>query len=148
MTSDQNQNRNNFNSLGITPTIPLEHPPEVEVSKDQITTLKLHIKPEDEVSPLFDYHLAYFKTGTPEQVILFVKNLAYVVAASRTTMPVDCIDMTKKLLCGKALPVFEAAVPAPAPDALLTMKQYQAGIFALISYIIADCDALITQQMY
>jgi hypothetical protein len=28
------------------------------------------------------------------------------------------------------------------------MKQYQAGIFALISYIIADCDALITQQMY
>jgi hypothetical protein len=147
MTTDQSQNRGGFNNFGITPAVPLERPAEVEVSKDQIATLKLHIKPEDEASPLFDYHMAYFKTGTPEQVILFVKNLEYVISASRATAPVDCINMTKKLLRGEALAVFENAVRV-APGVPLTQQIYQAGLYALIAYIIADRDALITQQMY
>ena len=61
--------------LKIMPSIPYERPEKAELRKGEYQNYKLRNEPSDPNSPTYELSVPYFSTGTPEEYLLFYKNV-------------------------------------------------------------------------
>ena len=57
------------------PPIPLERPAVKELKKQEYLTMKLRSDPADANSQTYDLTIQFFRTGTPEEWLLFQRDL-------------------------------------------------------------------------
>lgn len=88
--------------------IPFERPEDVKLVKGQYETLKLYNDPESANSAEFELSIPYFSTGTPEQWILWKRNLNTAIKGQGLTEGTQKFALTRRLLRGEAKATFEA----------------------------------------
>ena len=59
----------------IQPVIGLERPVKKTLSKDESLVFKLRSNPTDETSTTYELTVPFFKHGTPEELLVFFKDL-------------------------------------------------------------------------
>lgn len=91
------------------PPIPLERPERVELETNEYISLKLRTDPADAESQTYGMRVKYFSTGTPEEFILFRRDVNRVLVGQHATTGPLKYNMTRRLLDGEALATFEEA---------------------------------------
>lgn len=109
MSTAANKLNSNFE---LPPPIPLRRPTLPEPTKLETLIIKLRSDPTDANSQTYDLPVRIFKTGTPEEWLLFVKDLRRVIAGQNITTGPNKYSMTRRLLGGDAEAVFLAATTA------------------------------------
>ena len=93
----------------IVPVIPLDRHPKSELKKHEVLTFKLRSQPNDPTSQTYELTVPYFSTGTPEQWLLFQRDLRRVLRGQNITDGPGSYSMIRRLLEGDALSVFNLA---------------------------------------
>ena len=89
--------------------IPLKKEP-IDSNNKEAMTFKLRSDPKNEKSITYSVSLAPFNTGSPEQWLVFMKTLKVIFKGQNLTNGPEQFTMTKRLLEGNALSVFENEV--------------------------------------
>ena len=89
------------------PPIPLERPERMKLEDGNYVSFKLRAVPTDPGSQLYSLSVPYYATGTPEQWILFRKNLSKVLVGQNITTGPPTYAMTRRILEGSSLAKFE-----------------------------------------
>ena len=97
-----------FSSPGETLIIPLKK--EILEVDPKAMSFKLRSEPANEKSITYSVSLAPFNTGSPEQWLTFMKMLKAIFRGQNLTSGPERFAMTKRLLEGNALSIFEAHV--------------------------------------
>jgi hypothetical protein len=71
------------------------------------TAFKLRSNPTDKDSQLYELRVRSFANGTPEQFILWKRDLDKVIKGQNVTRPTDKYEMARRVLYGDALAVFD-----------------------------------------
>ena len=93
----------------VTPAISLDRPALKTLSKDNCLTFKLRSVPTDETSTTYELTVGYFKTGTPEELLLFLQQLRKIFTGQNVTTGPNCYAIARRLLQGDALAAFNRA---------------------------------------
>jgi hypothetical protein len=94
---------------GVLPP-PIDFSPSLWFKKDDddgVMSFKLRSNPTDKNSPQYEMQAKIFATGTPEQYILWKRDLYKIIKGQNITRPQDKFTMARRLLNGDALSVFE-----------------------------------------
>ena len=91
----------------IMPPIPYERPEKAELRKGEYQSYKLRNEPSDPNSPTYEMSVPYFSTGTPEEYLLFYKNVRRVIEDQNATSGPQKFLIGRRLLQGEALTTFE-----------------------------------------
>eukprot|EP00957_Ditylum_brightwellii_P094675 7210144-Ditylum_brightwellii.AAC.1 len=86
-----------------------QRPTPKPLKRSQFHTYKLCTTPADATSPLYKLLVPFFKSRTPEEWILFRRGLTAVLKGQNITQGPPSYAVTKTLLKGDALTVFEQA---------------------------------------
>lgn len=89
--------------------IPLGRPDKKELEKGSYETLRLYTDPGDTDSATYDVTVPYYGSGTPEEFLIFIKNVKKVLNGQNLTTGPQKYSTMKRLLKGDALATFEAA---------------------------------------
>jgi hypothetical protein len=84
------------------PPIPLERPERQALEDGNYVSFKLCAGPVDPQSQLYSLRVPYYSTGTPEQWIIFRKNLDKVLIGQNITTGPPTYEMTSHILEGAA----------------------------------------------
>ena len=91
----------------ILPPIPLERPAKQDLPKGAYQSYKLRNIPDDPMSPTYELSVPYLSSGTPEEWLLFKKNVNRVITGQdKTTGPPKYV-LARRLLQGEALATFD-----------------------------------------
>ena len=93
----------------VPPPIPLERPTVKELKKQEYLTMKLRSDPADANSQTYDLTIQFFKTGTPEEWLLFQQDLNWVLTGQNITTGPQKFTMIRRLITGDTLAVFNNA---------------------------------------
>ena len=132
------------NKRFINPSIYLERPTRETLNKDECLTFKLQSTPGDETSPTYGLTVGYFRTGTPEELLLFIKNLQKIIVGTNITTGPEKYTMARRLLQGDALAAFNRAATQNGTE---TNEHFKACLLALKTYIFPR-KALSNQKRY
>ena len=132
------------NKRFINPAIYLERPTRETLNKDECLTFKLQSTPGDENSPTYGLTVGYFHTGTPEELLLFIKNLHKILVGTNITTGPEKYTMARRLLQGDALAAFNRAA---TQNGTKTNEHFKACLLALKTYIFPR-KALSNQKRY
>jgi hypothetical protein len=91
------------------PPIPLDRPNVKELKKHESLTMKLRSDPADDNSQTYDLTIPFFRTGKPEEWLLFLKLLKQVLVGQNITAGPPKYAMTRRLIQGDTLTVFNNA---------------------------------------
>lgn len=99
--------------------------------KQECMTVELRYKPDDNDSAKYKLTIAYFSTGKPEEVLLFLRQLRRIIKGQNLTTGPQMFAVTRSCLRGEALRVFNngasthASETVPAfHDTIKTMKLF------------------------
>ena len=96
----------------VVPPIPIEREEPKSLRKEKVQTFKCRTDPNDKDSASYEVYVPYFSDGSPEEWILFLRNLnAAIKGQGDTTGPKQYVK-ARQLLQGSALATFEAHVSA------------------------------------
>lgn len=99
-----------FPGLPTPPAIPLHRSPikhQDTQDKRNYVTLKLRTNPSVASSPTYDRIVKYFETGTPEEWLVFTRDLKEVATGQNVRNAAGIFALTRMLLRGDALAIFE-----------------------------------------
>ena len=82
----------------------------VETPRDQRLVIRLRSNPTDDKSPQYEIVTRGFDYGTPEEWIRHKKVITQILSGQNITRGPDKFRMTRRLLTGKAIADFEAAI--------------------------------------
>ena len=88
--------------------IPMERPKNPTLIKGQYETMKLRTTPTEATSPTYEITLNYFSSGTPEEWLMFKKNLDKVILGQNLTTGTAKYALVRRVLTGDALATFNA----------------------------------------
>ena len=91
----------------LLPPIPLERPARTKLEDGNYVSFKLRAVRNDPNSQIYSLSVPYYATGTPEQWILFRKNLSKVLVGQNITTGPPTYAMTRRILEGSSLAKFE-----------------------------------------
>ncbi len=80
------------------PPIPLERPEQMKLEDGNQVSFKIRAAPTDPDSQLHSLSVPYYATGTPEQYILFRKNLSKVLVGQNITTDPPTYALTRRIL--------------------------------------------------
>ena len=103
---------NGTNSNGkrfVAPPIPLARPVTPELKKNEYLVMKLRSDPTDPASQTYDLTIKYFSTGTPEEWLIFRRDVSRVLVGQNITTGPAQYAMIRWLIVGDTLAVFNAA---------------------------------------
>ena len=107
-SANEEENRAESRKLRMTlPPIPLERPEQTKMADGNYVSFKLRAVPTDPGSQLYSLSVPYYATGTPEQWILYRKNLSKVLVGQIITTGPPTYAMTRRILEGSSLAKFE-----------------------------------------
>ena len=89
--------------------IPMERPKNPTLIKGQYETMKLRTTPTEATSPTYEITLNYFLSRTPEEWLIFEKNLDKVILGQNLTTGMAKYAIVRRVLTGNALATFNAA---------------------------------------
>lgn len=135
--------KNNNGKRRLEPPISLDRPEREDLKKDQYLTFKLRSNPTVDESPTYEHSVRFFKQGTPEQWLLFNRDLGQVITGLNITTGPPMYAMARRLLQGDALSTFNNA----ATIGNETIANYQACLRA-VSNIVFPKKAAQTQKRY
>ena len=101
--TDQGNKGNGF----LPPIIPLEKEEARAVRPADMLKMKLKSIPDSDTSPTYDLNVPFFSQGTPEEWIMFVKNLERVFLGQNLAEIEHKFALTHCLLTGAALTTFD-----------------------------------------
>ena len=93
----------------VTPAINLDRPARKTLNKDDCLTFKLRSVPTDETSTTYELTVGYFKTGTAEELLLFLQNVRKIFSGQNVTNGPNRYAIVRRLLQGDALAAFNRA---------------------------------------
>jgi hypothetical protein len=93
----------------VPPPIPLERPAIKELKKQEYLVMKLRSDPTDANSQTYDLTIQFFRTGTPEEWLLFQRDLNRVLIGQNITTGPQKFAMVRRLITGDTLAVFNKA---------------------------------------
>lgn len=93
----------------VPPPIPLERPTVRELKKQEYLTMKLRSDPADANSQTYDLTIQFFRTGTPEEWLLFQRDLQRVLTGQNINAGPQKFAMIRRLITGDTLTVFDNA---------------------------------------
>ena len=105
------------------PPIPLERPAVKELKKQEYLTMKLRSDPADANSQTYDLTIQFFRTGTPEEWLLFQRDLHRVLNGQNITTGPQKFTMTRRLIQGDTLAVFNTAAQEHGNETNATFVQ-------------------------
>ena len=128
----------NSATLASVPPIPLDRPDVKKIPKTSYVTFKLRTNPTDNDSPEYDFSMAYFRSGTAEDLLIWLKNLNKVFVGMNVTNGPGQYAMARRVLQGDALSAFERAVAANGNETVEHLKKcltaLKKHVFPLNSY--------------
>ena len=103
------------NRRQVVPVIPLTRPEtKVSLTKGEYSVLKCKTTPDVEGSATYDLPIPYFKTGTAEEFLRWKRNVHRALTGQNVTTGPGQYNLTRKLLDGDALMVFNLKAKKPA----------------------------------
>ena len=87
----------------------MDQPNVKELKKHESLTMKLRSDPADNNSQTYDLTIPFFRTGKPEEWLLFLKLLKQVLVGQNITAGPPKYAMTRRLIQGDTLTVFNNA---------------------------------------
>ena len=120
------------------PPISLDRPEPKKLTKTHYVTFKLRTNPTANDSPEYDFSMVYFRSGTPEELLVWIKNLRKVFTGMNITSGPGQYAMTRRVLQGDALSAFDRAAVAAGTETTEHLKvaldQLKKHMFPLNSY--------------
>ena len=128
----------------VTPVIQFERPKAKDYDKSEILEFKLRSNPNDEHSTTYSLSIPYFKSGTPEELLVLIDSIQKVFVGQHATTGPQRYALVKWVLKGEALTVFEQAAAEAGNETLenlnLVLRSLKTHFF--------PCKALSTQKRY
>ena len=95
------------NRRQVVPVIPLTRPEtKVSLTKGEYSVLKCKTTPDVEGAATYDLPIPYFKTGTAEEFLRWKRNVQRALTGQNVTTGPGQYNLTRKLMDGDALMVF------------------------------------------
>jgi hypothetical protein len=132
------------NKRYVQPVIGLERPSKKELKKDECLTFKLRSSPNDANSLTYEITVPFFRNGSPEELLLFLKLVDRVLAGTNTTSGPNKYALIRRLLQGDALTAFNNAATAEGNE---TNANYEICCQKLIKHAFPK-KALTDQKRY
>jgi hypothetical protein len=128
----------------VSPAITLDGPSKKTLNKDECLAFKLRSVPTEENSTTYELTVGFFKTGTPEEFLLFLQNLRKVFVGQNVTTGPNRYAIVRRLLQGDALAAFNRAALAHGTE---TMEHFKSSIEDLKCHVFPR-KALANQKRY
>ena len=106
----------------IPPPIPLERPVKKSLKKDEYLTFKLRSTPSNDNSSVYEITVPFFRSGTPEEFLIFLKNLNKVILGLNITDGPGKYALARRLLDGDILAAFNNAATAEGNETNANFK--------------------------
>ena len=90
----------------VPPPIPYERPEKKELKKSEYVMMKLRSDPAEAESQTYELAVPYFRSGMPEEWLLFVRAMQKVIVGQNITTGPNKYAMARRLLEGDALAKF------------------------------------------
>ena len=117
----------------VTPAINLDPPAPKTLSKDNCLMFKLCSVPAEESSTMYELTIGYFKTGTPEELLLFLTSLKKIFVGQNITDGPNRYAIAHRLLQGDSLAAFNRAATQHGTETVAhfedTLKSLKAHVF-------------------
>ena len=117
----------------VMPAINLDRPAPQTLSKDNCLTFKLRSVPTEENSTTYELTIGYFKTGTPEELLLFLTSLKKIFVGQNITTGPNRYAIAHRLLQGDSLAAFNRAATQHGTETVAhfedTLKSLKAHVF-------------------
>lgn len=107
----------------VAPVIGLERPKARTLSKDECLQFKLRSRPTDADSTTYDLTVGYFRSGTPEEFLRFLRNVNKVFSGQNITTGPERYAIYRRLLQGDALAAFDRAATKNGTETLDHLKR-------------------------
>ncbi len=91
------------------PPISLDRPKKKKLAKNEYLSLTLRTDPEDADSKTYELSIRYFCRGSPEEWLVFQKDLHWILQGKNVTTRPPSYAMAWRVLEGDALVAFETA---------------------------------------
>ena len=128
----------------VTPSISLERTVKKTLGKDECLTFKLRSVPADENSTTYELTIGFFKSGTPEELLLFLQNLRKIFTGQNVTTGPNRYAIARRLLQGDALAAFNRAAAAAGTE---TVENFRTCVEELKKHVFPR-KALSSQKRY
>jgi hypothetical protein len=128
----------------LTPIIPFKQDYPLRVGKTESQSYTLRTDPTTHGSPTYELNVPYFKGGTVEDLLTFLKTVDRVLVGQNATQPPNCFNILRGLLQGDPLAAFNRAALINGDD---TEHSFKLNIHALVEHLIPK-RALVTQKRY
>lgn len=122
--------------------IPLERPEKKSLSKEQYLTFKLRSNPAEADSTTYELTVPFFKDGTPEEVLDFVRDVRRVIQGQNITTGPAKYAVMRRLLKADALAAFNSAATEAGNE---TVANFDVATNGLIKHVFPK-RALTTQK--
>ena len=106
----------------VPPPIPLSRPETPELKKNEYLVMKLRSDPADPSSQTYDLTIKYYRTGTPEEWLLFQRDLLRILVGQNITTGPAKYAMTRRLIVGDTLAVFNQAATKRGAETVENFK--------------------------
>ena len=105
----------------IASPIPLDREEVEKLSKHEVLSMKLRTTPGDANSMEYEMTIPFFRSGSPEKLLEFIKRLRRVFVGTNLTTGPEQYAMARRLLEGDALAAFERAATAHGGQTVANM---------------------------
>ena len=142
--SKPNLNKPRIQCKLVAPSIGLPRAEEKkDYAKGEYTTVKLRNIPNDPNSMTYDYQIPFFKSGTPEERLIFKARFERVLTGQYRTTAVQRYARARRFLQGQALSLFDTQVDAQPQVNLANHDQIMTHVnnamFPQKAYITQTC---------
>jgi len=115
--SNSQKNRNRIILI-----IPFDRLEVTVLRKDQYLSFKLRSNPQDEASATYELTVPYYRSGTPEELLMFCENIQKVIVGQNITQGPAKYALAKRLLQGEALAQFKIAAQSLGAETIAHFK--------------------------
>ena len=119
-------------SSRVVPAIPFERPESKELRKQDMVSFKIKTNPGDPNSPEHTINIAYFKDGSPEELLTFISKIRQVITGQGITAGPNQYALMRQVLQGDPLGAFDNAATAAGSE---TTGNFKTCCANLIKYI-------------
>ena len=132
----------------IVPPIPLERPEVKDLQKGQYHTYKLRSNPTDAASPTYDLSVPFFREGTCEEFLLFLRNLSRVIEGQGIANAANRVGLVRKLLQGSLLTAFNNVIASSVTAETPLSDDIYDNALAAAKALVFPKRAAITQKRF